>query len=370
MPDLPETDADARERAVVSSDPERVADPLPASDGALAAEGGSSALLRRTMGTDRDPGRRSTVLERYGGVFLLIAMMAIFTVTLPGKFLTYDNLVGIVANQTTAGVMALALLLPLAAGVFDVSIGGAMTLAVVLVTWLFQVTAGDMPLPAAILITLLVGAVVGCVNGTLVVGARIDPFIATIGTSSVLLGLSQLVGGGTTISSDIPSSFTSIGRTLVAKLPLTLLYVAVLAVILWYLLEHTPFGRRIYATGANREAARLAGVRTNRVIFLTFVASAVLATIAGILYASRLGSGPPNVGASYLLPAFAAAFLGSTMIRPGRFNVPGLIVAMFVVAIGINGLQLYGIPFWVVDTYQGLVLIVAVVVARLRSTRR
>jgi ribose transport system permease protein len=223
-----------------------------------------------------------------------------------------------------------------------------------------------MPIPLAILITLAAGLVIGVVNGTLVIKARVDPFIATIGVSSVLLGLSEVIANGTTISSDIPSAFTDLGRTFVAKVPLTLAYVTVVALVLWYLLEQTPFGRRVYATGAARDAARLAGVKTDRIIFLSFLASAVLASLAGVVYGARIGAGPPNVGGNYLLPAFAAAFLGSTMIRPGRFNVPGLIVALFIVAIGINGLQLYGIPFWITDLYQGTVLIVAVVVARAR----
>jgi ribose transport system permease protein len=110
-------------------------------------------------------------------------------------------------------------------------------------------------------------------------------------------------------------------------------------------------------------------VRTNRVIFISFIASATLASLAGVVYGAQLGAGPPNVGANFLLPAYAAAFLGSTMIKPGRFNVPGLILALFVVAIGINGLQLYGIAFWIVDLYQGLILIIAVVVARARADR-
>jgi ribose transport system permease protein len=332
-----------------------------------APEASSSQLLRRLIGApDGDEPRRHSLLERYGGLGLLALMIVIFSVTLPGKFLTYDNLIGVVANQTIGGIMALALLLPLASGVFDISIGGAMTLAVVLVTWLFQTTGGSMPIPLAIAITLAAGAVIGVVNGTLVVKTRVDPFIATIGVSSVLLGLSEVIANGTTISSDIPSAFTDLGRTFVAKVPLTLAYVAVVALALWYLLEQTPFGRRVYATGAARDAARLSGVKTDRIIFLSFVASAFLASLAGVVYGARIGAGPPNVGANYLLPAFAAAFLGSTMIRPGRFNVPGLIVAMFIVAIGINGLQLYGIPFWITDLYQGTVLIVAVVVARAR----
>jgi ribose transport system permease protein len=347
-----------------------VVDPPPPPDGEAAGEASSSALLRRLTGTGSGAApRRHSVLERFGGLLLLAVMFVVFAITLPDKFLTYDNLISVVSNQTIGGIMALALLLPLAAGVFDISIGGAMTLSVVLVTWLFQTTSGDMPIPLAILITLVAGPIIGAVNGALVLKGRVDPFIATIATSSVLLGLSEMIANGTTISQDIPSAFTDLGRTFVAKVPLTVAYVAVVAIVLWYLLDQTPFGRRVYATGAARDAARLVGVRTNRIIFLAFVASATLSVLAGVIYAARVGAGPPNVGAGYLLPAFAAAFLGSTMIRPGRFNVPGLILALFIVAIGINGLQLYGIPFWITDVYQGVVLILAVLVARSRARR-
>ncbi len=314
--------------------------------------------------------RSASFFERYGGVVLLAAMIVLFTVTLPGKFLTYDNLISVVSNQTIGGIVALGLLLPLAAGVFDISIGGVMTLAVVLVTWLFQTTGGGMPIPLAIVITLLAGIAAGGLNAGLVVFAKVDPFIATIGTSSVFLGLSEVIANGETIAHNIPHAFTSIGRTEIFEVPITTVYLIVLALIVWYVLDHTPFGRNLYATGAGREAARLSGVPTSKIIFITFLASALFATIAGVVYAARLGSGPPNTGASYLLPAYASAFLGSTIIKPGRFNVPGLIVALFIVAVGINGLQLYGIPFWVVDTYQGVVLIVAVVLARTKTSRK
>jgi ribose transport system permease protein len=329
---------------------------------------GSSRFLLRFGRTQPGEPRRANLLERYGGLLLLGLMFLLFSLTL-SSFPTYSNLVGVIGNQTIGGIMAMALLLPLAAGVFDISIGGAMTLAVVMVTWLFQTTNGHMPIPVAIAITLAAGIVIGCVNGALVVKAKVDPFIATIGSSSILLGISEAIANGTTISFHIPTAFTDLGRTTVAKMPITLAYMLVVAAVLWYLLEYTPFGRRVYATGAGREASRLAGVRTDRVIFLSFVASAFLATLAGVIYGARLGSGPPNVGANFLLPAFSAAFFGSTMIRPGRFNVPGLILALFIVAVGINGLQLYGIAFWIVDLYQGLVLIVAVVLARARAAR-
>ena len=164
----------------------------------------SSRFLGRFSRTPESEPRRVSLLERFGGLVLLGVMFVIFAVTLRGQFLDYDNLIGVVGNTAIAGIMSLALLLPLAAGVFDISIGGAMTLAVILVTWLFQTTSGSIPIPVAILITLGVGVLVGCVNGTLVVRARVDPFIATIGTSSILLGISEAVANGTTISADIP----------------------------------------------------------------------------------------------------------------------------------------------------------------------
>jgi ribose transport system permease protein len=330
----------------------------------------SAAFLRRFSGSrSEDEVRGAGPLERYGGLLVLVVMFIVFSATLSGTFPTYENLIGVVSDQTISGIMALSLLLPLAAGVFDISIGGSMTLAVVLVTWLFQTTKGGMPIPVAILITLAVGVLIGCANGLLVVKAKIDPFIATIASSSVLLGISEAIANGTTISFNIPTAFTNLGRNDVWKLPITLIYMLIVAAVIWYILDHTPFGRRVYATGAGREAARLAGVRTNRAIFISLIASATLASLAGVIYAAQIGSGPPNIGSNFLLPAYAAAFLGSTMIKPGRFNVPGLVLALFVVAIGINGLQLYGLPFWIVDIYQGLILIVAVVIARARADK-
>lgn len=359
MTEETEERADAREAPVSPESPDQ-------SIGSFS----SSAFLRRFSRAGRgEEVRRASLIERYGGLLVLIVLFVVFSFTLSSTFPTYSNLIGVVSDQTIGGIMALSLLLPLAAGVFDISIGGSMTLAVILVTWLFQKTNGSIPIPVAILITLLAGVVIGCANGLLVVRAKVDPFIATIATSSVLLGISEAIANGTTISFNIPNAFTEIGRNYVWKLPVTLIYMLVVAGLLWYILEHTPFGRRVYATGAGREAARLAGVRTNRVIFLSFVASATLASLAGVIYGAQLGAGPPNIGSNFLLPAYSAAFLGATMIKPGRFNVPGLILALFVVAIGINGLQLYGIAFWIVDLYQGLILIIAVVIARGRASR-
>ncbi|WP_158726446.1 ABC transporter permease [Tomitella fengzijianii] len=307
------------------------------------------------------------VLDRWAGPLLLIAMVIGFTIASPGTFLTSSNLLAVVNNQAITAIVAIGLLFPLAAGVFDISIGGVLTLSVIISAWTFQQTAGAMPVPLAIVITLLVGAAAGLFNALLVVKLKIDPFIVTLGSGSVFIGLSQLVANGQVISHDIPKSFTDLGRGDLFGIPNPIVVVVVLSLIVYYVLEMTPLGRMIYATGFGREQSRLAGVPTNRILMLAFVVSGFCAALAGLVYTSRIGTGQPDVGAQYLLPSYAAAFLGSTMIKPGRFNVPGLLVGLSILAVGINGLQLQGIPFWVVSTFQGAALIVAVVLTKIRK---
>ncbi|MEZ5077614.1 MAG: ABC transporter permease [Solirubrobacterales bacterium] len=314
--------------------------------------------------------RQSSLTERFAGPALLVVMFLLFTATLPDTFPTYNNLIAVVNNQTITAMVALGLLVPLAAGVFDISIGGILTLSVIFSTLMFQSTGGDMPVPLVIAMTLGIGILAGVFNGLLVVRLKIEPFIVTLGSGSVFVGLSQLLANGQVVSESIPSSFTDLGRGEPFGIPAPIIYVGVLAVVLGYVLVMTPLGRKIYATGANRDATRLAGVPTDRILYLSFITSGFCAAAAGLLYAARIGAGQPEVGAQYLLPAYAAAFLGSTMIKPGRFNVLGLLVGLAIIAIGINGLQLHGIPSWVIPTFQGGALIVAVVLTKLRGLGR
>ncbi|WP_183407906.1 ABC transporter permease [Nocardioides marmoriginsengisoli] len=309
------------------------------------------------------------LVERWAGPAILVALMVTFTIASPGIFLTSSNLLAVVNNQTIAAVVALGLLFPLASGVFDISIGGVITLSVIVSAWMFQSTEGSMPVALVILLTLAVGATAGLINAFLVVKLKIDPFIVTLGSGSVFLGISQLIANGQVISKDIPDGYTKLGRGELLGVPNPIVLVIVLALVVFYVLEYTPLGRMVYATGAGREPARLAGVPTDRILFLAFVISAVCASLAGLLYTSRIGTGQPDVGGQYLLPCYAAAFLGSTMIKPGRFNVLGLLVGLGILAIGINGLQLEGIPFWMISTFQGGALILAVVFAKVRTQK-
>jgi ribose transport system permease protein len=134
--------------------------------------------------------------------------------------------------------------------------------------------------------------------------------------------------------------------------------------VVWYVLERTPAGRRVYATGGSIEAARLTGVRTSTVIVLALCTCGLIAALCGVIVASRVGAGEPTTGPGYLLPAFSAAFLGSTQFRGGRFNVWGTIVAVYVLATGVKGLQLAGAPVWIPDLFNGVALLVAVGLAK------
>jgi ribose transport system permease protein len=307
--------------------------------------------------------------ERYGGVLLLVAIIIAFSFS-SSEFFTSRNFIGIAGNQAVQGLLSIGLLFPLACGVFDVSVSGMMTLATVAVTWLFQITNGSMPIPLAIVIVLAAAVVAGLINAGLIVKLGIDPFIATIGTSSVFEGLSQIMGNGETITMHIPNGFISMGEAKVATIPVAVIVVLVIAVIVWYILSQTPGGRIIYATGAAPDAARLSGIRTNRVIAAAYIASALGAAGAGILFASQQGAGAPGIGQSFLLPAYATVFLGGTIIKPGRFNVLGLIVAILIIAVGINGLELLGGPFWIQDLFEGGALIGAVALSTARSRAR
>lgn len=294
--------------------------------------------------------------RRISGIYLLILLVIFFSLA-TDTFFTTTTLRTIATEQAITAVVAMGLTIALAAGVFDLSIAGTMGLANIIVAKLMA-EAGVDPV-FAVLLTLLVGAFVGVINGLLVVYARIDPFIATLGTNSILLAAIFVVSGNENVLG-VPVGFQSVAGDQIAGIPLPVFYVIGLGLIIWYVLAWTPVGRRLYATGGGREVARLAGVPTSRYIISAFVCSAAIAATAGVLVVATIGTGSTEVGPSYLLPAFAAGFLGATQFRPGRFNIWGTLLAVYLLATGVKGLVLMGADVWVPDLFNGLALIVAV----------
>ena len=258
------------------------------------------------------------------------------------------------ANAITA-LAALSITIPLAARVFDLSFAYTMTLTGVITAHFLAV---GIPLLPAVLLGLAAGLVIGIVNGIVVVVMRIDSFIGTLATGSLIQALITMATGGTAIiSTKLQGGFAKIGQTNVGGFTLPVVYVLIVAIAMWFLLEHTATGRRLYATGFNPDAAKLAGVRVDRLRFVSLVVSGSLAGASGLVLAATVGSGDPSAGTPYLLPAFAAAFLGATQLKHGRFNAFGTLIAVLLLGTGTTGLALANAPQWSADMFVGIVLI-------------
>jgi ribose transport system permease protein len=211
-----------------------------------------------------------------------------------------------------------------------------------------------------------VGSLIGLVNACLIVFANVNSFIATLGMSSVLSAATVWLTGNQEIVGGISSTFQRFGSDIIWGVPVVAYYMVGLAIVVWFVMEYTPIGRRCYAVGGNADAARLSGVPVARYIVGSLLVSATIAAAAGVVFAAQIGSASLNAGPPFLLPAFASVFLGATQIHPGRVNVPGTIVAVALLAIGIKGLQLVGAPNYISDLFNGLALILAVGLASLR----
>jgi ribose transport system permease protein len=298
--------------------------------------------------------------RRISAIYFFVLVFVIFSLVTPGTFLVAGTWRSLLNNQAVVAMVALAFLIPLIAGHFDLAIGTEAGFAGVLVATLL---ADGFPIVPSILLVVGVGALVGAVSGFLVVVARIDSFIATLGVSSVLTAMTRWVTGGMQVLG-LPKEFNAIASTSLLGITVSVWTLVGCSVVVWYVLERTPLGRRVYATGGNIDAARLAGVNTGRITVVSFVACGAIAAIAGILETSFIGSGDPSIGPSYLMPALAGVFLGSTQFRGARNNVWGTIIALYALATGTTGLQLLGAPHWIPDFFNGAALLIAVGVAK------
>jgi len=306
--------------------------------------------------------RRSIDLgfNRFSGLYVFAVIIVTFGIWIPDTFLTTQTLKSVASQQAVVAILALALLVPLASGVFDLSVGAMLGLGVVLVC---KFQSMGMDFMFAIALTVGIGAAVGAVNAFVIVVFRVDSFIATLGSSSILGAMVYWVSGNEQIVTGISPNFVHLGQGTLWGVPLPVVYLIILAALLLFLTEYRPLGRKLYATGGNEVAARLSGVRTDRLVVFSLILSGAIASLAGVIFAATIGSGSLSAGPPFLLPAFAALFLGSTQIHNGRVNVLGTLVAVYVLGAGVKGLLLVGAPFWVGDLFNGVTLIAAVALA-------
>ncbi|RWG34353.1 MAG: ABC transporter permease, partial [Mesorhizobium sp.] len=291
-------------------------------------------------------------LPVYGLPILTLLLILLFSLLLPRTFPTLLNLRSIVSDKAIIALLSLAAMIPMTSGRIDLTVGYGIVLWHILAISLQ--TAFGMPWPLAVLIVILLGVLTGFINGLLVEVARIDSFIATLGTGTVLYALAMWYTGGRQVVGVLPDGFLSLNGTMLFGLPITGYYVVVLALVMWLVLEYMPLGRYLYAIGANPKAAALNGIPVQKFVMGAFVASGALTALGGVLLASKLRIGQASVGLEYLLPALVGAFLGSTTIKPGRVNVWGTIVGVVILAVGISGIQQFGGSFWVEPLFNGV----------------
>lgn len=311
-------------------------------------------------------GRR--FLSQYGIVVALVLIVGLFSVLRPQTFPTLGNFGSILQANSAIVFIAFGLMLPLIAGHFDLSVASMAGFGGILATGLMsRGTIEQWPL--AVLIVVLVSAVVGLLNGLLVAYVKLNALVVTLGTQSVLFGAILLYSNGAVIYDGIPESFKAMGQSRPLGIPLPFLYVVAVGLVLWYVLYFRPIGRKLYAIGGSEDAARLTGIKVDPMVVGAFVCGAVLAGIGGCIQVAQVGSAAPTSGAEFLLPAIAACFLGETSIRRGFFNVWGTMTAVFLVAAGTTGLFMLGAQSWVQPVFTGLVLIGAILAAKLSTSK-
>jgi ribose transport system permease protein len=304
----------------------------------------------------------------YGLAIIFVLVVVVFSILRPTTFLSAGNIGNLLTSQSVTALLAFAVMMPLTTGRFDMSVGYHVGLAQVLAVGL-QVNSG-LSWPLAAMIVVLVGVVVGAVNGLLVTRLKIDAFIATMGIGSLLYGISNWYTDGEQIPGfDLPNSFTALSSS-VGHVPLPAVYVLVVGFVLWMVLERLPVGRGLYVIGSNARAAELSGISVARSVTGTFITSGVLSALAGVLLSSILRSGTPSVGPEYLLPAFAGSLLGATSIRPGRVNVVGTLLAILILAFSFSGVQQMGAAFYVEYLFNGAILVIAVALSVYAASRR
>jgi len=333
----------------------------------------AAAAEQVAVSTPTEPARGATVsgvLRTIAAKYALIAVWAVmalyFYLQVPDTFGTSGTFSSIFGSQQVLVVLAMSALVTLVVGEFDLSVAAMMGVTATAI----PVLAGlhGMNVVLACVIGVGAGVLAGAVNGFFVVVLDVSSFVVTLGMATLLTGVAQLVSGSTIVSVRSPNlAKLSIGEVL--GMPVSFYYGIALALGLAYVLAWTPVGRSMVFVGANREVARLAGIRVQRVRFGAFVAGGLLAGLAGLILVATVGGFDSSTSSSYLLPALAAVFLGTAVVQPGAFNPIGTIVAIYFLTTGIFGLQLLGYSGWIQNVFYGAGLVVAVALAKIVRDR-
>ena len=296
-------------------------------------------------------------------VGILVLVMAVSTALTP-KFLSYVNMINVLMQVAMIMLTGSAAVLLMIAGAFDLSVG--MVLALTGVMYAFMSKNG-IPTPLALVLAILIGSGFGLLNGALVVGLKITPVIATLGTMYVAQGLAFIVAwidGGANVTTGLPRDFEVFGRTMVGPIPLFLLIVFALILLFYFLFAKTNLRKYAFAIGGNPTAARLSGIKVGGVVLALYVLVGTLTGFAGMTLASRMGSGSPKVGTGFEFDVIVAIVLGGTSIYGGEGSFLGMILGALIIGFVGNTLNLLNVMFFYQTVLKGLILVGAVLLMR------
>ena len=307
-------------------------------------------------------------LEKYGLLIAWVLMILLLGTFRPVQMFAWNSYTSMFGSNAMVVVLTLALMIPLITGDFDLSVASVMGLSSMVIAVL-NVKMG-MPIAGAIVVALAVGALVGAINAVFILYFGVFSLIVTLGTGYFVGGVILWLSSGSPIAGVSMGLVNAVILTRFLGIPIGFYYALILTVALWYVFQHTTLGRRALFVGRGREVARLSGVNVTRVRAGALIAASTIAAFAGVLYTGMRGAADPSSALAFLLPAFAAAFLGSTAIYPGRFNALGSFVAVFFLSTGIMGLNFLGVDSFVQNLFYGGGLVIAVAISQLIRGRK
>jgi ribose transport system permease protein len=303
---------------------------------------------------------------RYAMVIILLLVIAYFSYR-SARFSTVDNVVTILVAAAPFALIALGQTLVILTGGIDLSVGSVIAVSAMAGAATAKANPGQVWM--TVLVAMLVGLAVGSLNGVMVSRLNVPPFIATLGTLTAGSGLAYVIGGGAPING-LPAEFGSIANTKILGLQIPVLLMIIGIIALAIVMKRTTYGMRVYAVGGNRNAAEIAGINAKNVLFSVYAFSGLLAGVSGVMLASRVISGPPNLGQGYELDAIAAVVIGGASLMGGRGTIWGTALGLFMIQTLNNGLDILVVPAYWQDVIKGVLIVAAVAIDVWSSRRR
>lgn len=302
------------------------------------------------------------LLSTYGSILAGLGIIIIFSIISPNSFATFDNAINISRQISFLVIIAVGATLVMSVKEFDLSIGAMASLGGVVSA---KLAASGVPILLCVLIPVIIGFVIGTINGLIITQFRVISFVTTLAMGTILGGITFWLTGGSTVFENIPDAFKFLGQTQAWVIPLLSIIMMITVLIFWYVMSQMSLGRRFYAIGGNERASEVSGININRFKTIAFALCGMLAAFTGALLASRLGSAHPTGGDGFFLNAYAAVFLGMTVVKSGIPNVIGTLYGAAILGILANGLTILEVPTYMQDVITGIIIILALIIQKL-----